>query len=720
MDYSVISFGSGYLSPRYKGRIDLPQYGSGCQTLENWLPQPQGSLTKAPGTYYVAAAKTAAHATRLFSYKYSPSESYIFEMGNLYLRYYRSTGVIGAPTEVVTPFKIAEVWDVQIAASKNEIRFTHPTYAPRKLLRSAENTFSISTPTITAYEWDTNPGGAGNYPSAVCFFQDRLFYGKDYTLWGSRTGSYDDFTSRSAVSIKSTDAADTNTEGYLEDSTADFITDAVAVGDLVHNATDDIWAKVEAVTSKIKLELDRDAFPDGDGSETYIIYTTQINPTDGFEVTWSEDGASIKWLSGQNALVLGTEAGPFTIVTDTNLLTPDSTFNRTRASAFACDDVPAIVANENIFFPERGGKKLRQMIYSDEQKTYLTPDVMSMAQGIAGSGIKQMAYTLVPESRIWAVTDDGDALVFLLDSVNQVYAWSKLTFDGDAESVAVMPTTGEDRVYFLVERTIDSSTVRHIEYLMPEDWGDDQEDAFYVRCGITSDGGTAATVTGITKADPAVITFSAGHGFSNDELIRISSVAGMTEVNDEVYMLKNNAGNTFELNVEAGTSDIDSSGFTAYTSGGTAIQVYSEIAVAHLEGETVDICVDGAVQAQETVDSGAITLTRAGTVVHVGLPYISTAVPMPIPQARNHLKKITEMWIELYETLGLKVGPSASNLDAIHFRGTENMGEALPLHTGNKEIGFDGDYEYDGTVYVVHDQPLPATILSLWYKLGVY
>lgn len=77
---------------------------------------------------------------------------------------------------------------------------------------------------------------------------------------------------------------------------------------------------------------------------------------------------------------------------------------------------------------------------------------------------------------------------------------------------------------------------------------------------------TALTITNITTANPAVVTVSAAGTLQNGDLIAIQSVVGMTEVNftgSNLYTVANLAGTSFEL------SGIDSSLYTAYTSGGT-------------------------------------------------------------------------------------------------------------------------------------------------------
>lgn len=75
---------------------------------------------------------------------------------------------------------------------------------------------------------------------------------------------------------------------------------------------------------------------------------------------------------------------------------------------------------------------------------------------------------------------------------------------------------------------------------------------------------TSQPITGITQADPAVVTYTGADTFINGDNVRITGVVGMTEVNDQVFVIVNvNTGaNTFEL------SEVDSTAFTAYSSGG--------------------------------------------------------------------------------------------------------------------------------------------------------
>lgn len=72
-----------------------------------------------------------------------------------------------------------------------------------------------------------------------------------------------------------------------------------------------------------------------------------------------------------------------------------------------------------------------------------------------------------------------------------------------------------------------------------------------------------ATITGATQANPCVVTANS-HGFSNGDLIYISGVVGMTEINNRLFTAASVAANTFEL------TGVNSTAYTAYSSGGLA------------------------------------------------------------------------------------------------------------------------------------------------------
>ena len=73
---------------------------------------------------------------------------------------------------------------------------------------------------------------------------------------------------------------------------------------------------------------------------------------------------------------------------------------------------------------------------------------------------------------------------------------------------------------------------------------------------------TAKTITAITKANPGKVT-AAAHGYGNGDQVFLSGVAGMTQVNGLVFTVTVVDANNF-------TIGIDTTGYSTYTSGGTA------------------------------------------------------------------------------------------------------------------------------------------------------
>ena len=121
----------------------------------------------------------------------------------------------------------------------------------------------------------------------------------------------------------------------------------------------------------------------------------------------------------------------------------------------------------------------------------------------------------------------------------------------------------------------------------------------------------SATITGITQADPAVVT--ANNNFKEGQQVTISSVSGMTEVNGNVYTVRNPSGTTFELYGTDGTTSIDSSAFTAYSSGGTA--AHGVVVISNVQGDFV---------AGETITGGTSSNTAVIQSDAVGLKGVTS------------------------------------------------------------------------------------------------
>lgn len=151
----------------------------------------------------------------------------------------------------------------------------------------------------------------------------------------------------------------------------------------------------------------------------------------------------------------------------------------------------------------------------------------------------------------------------------------------------------------------------------------------------------------------------------------------------------------------------------------------SSASVPHLEGEVVDIILDGAVQATQEVTTGVVNFSRAATTSYqVGLDYTVKAVTMPAElrlQVGTRLafkKRIVEVNAIVKDTQHLKI-----NGTLVPFRTFDSppiLDEAVPEFTGIKTLHGILGYTTEGKITIEQDIPLKMTLLGLEYKIATH
>lgn len=165
-------------------------------------------------------------------------------------------------------------------------------------------------------------------------------------------------------------------------------------------------------------------------------------------------------------------------------------------------NTPVSVYN-NVLYVSRTGKKILTTAYAD--LSYSTQDLTLMAEHVTGTGIDWMDFQYEPHSVLWCVRGDGEIAAMTFEPGQKIYGWHRHIIGGSfgsgnavVESVAVIPAPDgtHDQVWMIVKRTINGSTVRHIEF-MEQDFADtdDIEDAYFLDCGYTYDGVATDTIT---------------------------------------------------------------------------------------------------------------------------------------------------------------------------------------------------------------------------------
>lgn len=146
-------------------------------------------------------------------------------------------------------------------------------------------------------------------------------------------------------------------------------------------------------------------------------------------------------------------------------------------------------------------------------------------------------------------------------------------------------------------------------------------------------------------------------------------------------------------------------------------------AAAHLEGELLDVIVDGNVQANKTVSSGTVTFDRASTSFYeIGLPFAISIVTMPVEprlqsgSIKGFKKRILEVNAEVFQSQAMTVN---GQLVAFRQFGEDVLDSSVQKFTGVKKVGPLLGFTDEGTITVSQTVPLDLNLLSLDYKLSV-
>lgn len=772
-------FNGGEISPKLDTRSDLQKYSNGCLIMENMIPLVEGGAQSRPGTYYVCSTKTSSTASRLIAFQFSTVQAYQLEFGDYYIRFYKDQGqivvayaawltgqayalgtlrteagsyyrcivahtsgvfandlaagyweVTGGATdlayEIPSPYAAADLFELKFCQSADVLWIVHPSYPPKTLTRTAHTTWVLddyqgkilAAMTITGIT-NANPAVVTCADVSVYLTAGQVVYIEGVTTMvevndlffevaAVTTGAGGHFQ---LVGIDSTTYGvygGTGTAQWCAFGSADKCPSCVAFFEqrLWFGATNDDPSTIWGSASGDYYDHEQDASDDSKAIQYKIV---------------SDRADRIRWMIGETSLILGTTGSLWKIsssgideaITQTNV-------KATRQTGTPCKDMDAELLQDAVVYLQKGGTTLRAAGYSFDRDKYVSADLTRIAKHVtkgtsaATSGVDDMDYQAEPFSILWCVRADGQLLGMTYEPEEKIYGWFRFITDGEFESVSVLSQEGvEDEVWVIVKRTIGSTDYRYIEYFTSHEIYGSLSNAFCMDSGLQWDGTIpTAGITGITQANPAVVT-CVGHTLTNGQKVRITDVSGMTEVNQDIsqaYTVANAAADTFEL------SGIDSSGWAAYTSGGTAIQVANSVSeLSHLQGKSVAVLTDLGSHAQCTVAGGAITLAYYANKIKVGLPYTCDLMPMKIEPgsttgtSRGKKKRITSLSVAFYNTYGAEWGVDEDNLYAVPF----GTGGTPTLFTGDKETNFDMNFNAAATILIRQALPFPMTVLSM-------
>lgn len=244
------------------------------------------------------------------------------------------------------------------------------------------------------------------------------------------------------------------------------------------------WPHAVAISPEERLTFGGSAsFPLttwGSKSGDYTDMTEGILDDDALIMTLIGSGSqnTIRWLIAKDVMLIGTYGGEHALGASSidEALTPTN-IKASLQSSYGSEDIQPMIAGNAVLFIQRGGRRLREMIFKFEKGRkgeFDAEDLTVFANHITESTINEMAYQRTPDPQVWCVRNDGQMAVLSYERAQDVWSWCRLITstnlagtqtESDFESVAVIPSgSEEDIVWVSVKRTIGGATKRYIEY----------------------------------------------------------------------------------------------------------------------------------------------------------------------------------------------------------------------------------------------------------------
>ncbi|EGB15161.1 hypothetical protein DND132_1955 [Pseudodesulfovibrio mercurii] len=690
---AITNFTAGEISPRLEGRTDLSKYFNGCRTLLNFHVHPHGGTSRRAGFRFVAESLGQAKPVLLIPFEYSAGQTYVLEFaedaaGQGRMRVFSGHGLVlsdGAPYVRDIPYTADEFDELDYAQSAGSLILVHPDHPVREMVRVDHDDWTLEEMTFLG---QPEAWGENDYPSAVCFYEQRLVLAatrsRPATLWLSRTGEFSDFRLRTREvpldGWRDLEIADANGDGLRDGKAGDNVLllagngfearDALkgqhpdgstryyrykGTGNYATvNSNVTLTFAAEPGANQLEAIWDEDGVLDDAAWDCFGVGDRTDGPAgaepledDAIEVTLSGRQANaIEFIVPRRALWIGTAGGEWTLsASSSDPLTPSNVKAAQEGTGGASGVRPEAVGFAALYV-QRAGRKIREMSYRYESDAYVSKDLTLLSEHITEGGLTQLAYVQEPDSILYGVRGDGILVALTYVPDQEVAAWSRIVTDGVVERAASVYNDAEkrDELWITVLRTVNGETRRYVEYLERPFEGT-MEDAFFVDSGLTYRGEPASGLSGL----------------------------------------------------------------------------------AHLAGRTVSVLADGAVQADRTVSpDGALVLDRPASVVHAGLPYRSVLQPMRLDAgsqrgtAQTKRKRITKVAARFHDTLGGLIGPDETRLEPVYFRSPATpMGQSPGPFRGDKIVNFPKGWDRDGLLTIVQEQPLPMTVLMIVPELVI-
>lgn len=668
-------------------------------------------------------------------------------------------GTMAVVVEVVTPYIVGELFELEYASTNDTMYITHPSHAPQKLTRTSHTSWTLTPVTFLCNPFGTTKAASQALSAATKANPCVVTYVGADTYANGDTVFIDTVVGMTQLNGRNFTVANVNAgantfELQGVDST---LYTAYTSGGTVAEYSAFSYPALVAFFEQRLLYAASDSFPQrlwGSVGASYDDFDTGTGQADeAFIYTVASGTANrIRWMvPTEDFLALGTAGGEFKADGGTNgdAVTPTNITIKP-PSYYGSAQVKPVRLDSHILYIQRDGLTARTFEFDAIQSGFvslnrtLTADQILQGRSGYANGVKDIANQPGNPNINWMVKNDGALAGLTFEPREQVNGWhrhyaggyyaSGANFRPEYGSIAAIPNSGfADQLYTVVTRTIDAATVRYIEYfadqpVIPrmEDYytGDDgevtdkaaflqdmweaQKRLFYVDSGLVYDGTVAQTMTLTSAAVGAGVTATAG-----------GATFAATDVGREIWGKKGGKAVitaytsatvvTVQVTIAFPALAIAASGWYLTSNSFTGFE--------HLENEDIMALADGAVLQGIQVLNGGFTTAQQHSYLVAGLKYVGLVRGLDIiaqgdngaGAAKN--KSISKVGTRFLDTMGARMGTDLYKLETVKFRDMEDiLGRPPPLFSGIKMVDIKESWDLEKHVYCVQDLPVPCNV----------
>lgn len=405
----------------------------------------------------------------------------------------------------------------------------------------------------------------------------------------------------------------------------------------------------------------------------------------------------------------------------------DLSFNA--QGTWGCSHLEPIVVGLTMLWAPENQVSVRYAAYTYLKDAYTGDEatLLSSHMFTPNNQLIDWSFGHFPDPLILGVRSDGSMVCCTWQEEQQMNAWTRWYTNGGVRAVDIVrpnlsATNLDDAAYIVVDRLVAGGVVRLIERLHTRRFTD-VRDAFFVDAGLSYDNPVTIARVYVGPHGGNTLIGSVAHGYQNGDTIDITDIIwnAPTDAIGNVTQPDQLNGHRYVVTVVDAnnyTVPIDSTGWITYLAGGTSRKVTQTVTgLDHIEAASVIALADGNVITGLTVTDGSVTLPIAASRIHIGMGYNTDVetLDMEAPQGtiQGKAKIIPMVTLRIKDTRGHLVGPSSDQLIESKQRLYENMGDPVALETGDDQVIIPANWSLKCRIFVRQLNPLPLHILDI-------